>query len=175
MTHDDAIKAALLALAEAFKANMTRGRGDPEDFEEQARHFPRVILDAIQNNQTDQLGVQHELVTLPAPVLIQLVADALRAPVLVDHLRQSKAEADGWVTGWRNYRKPIRERQRGIAKNDRKRTPDGDLVTKVMLETDRATWQATHHGQLRGWASYAMRKFGIKNRRTLANKLNATE
>jgi hypothetical protein len=168
MKHDDAINAALLVLAEAFKSNMTRGRGVPDDFEAQMAHAPRVILDAIQNNQTDQLGVQHELVMLPAPVLIQLVADALRAPVLSDHLHQSKTEMNGWVTGWKNYRKPIRERQRKKAQLDRKASPES-------IEAFRANWLSMNPGRTRGLQKAIQLEFGIKDVRTINRKRMKTE
>jgi hypothetical protein len=104
MNHDDTVNAAILALTEAFKANMTRGRCVPEDFEAQMAHAPRFILDAIQNNQADQLGVENELVTLPAPVLIQLVADAIRATVLEAQKADAEQINRNWSKRWREAR-----------------------------------------------------------------------
>ena len=174
MTHHEALNAALLALAEAFKANMTRGRGVPADFEEQACHFPRFVLDRIRGNQADQLGVGDETVTLPAPVLIQLVADALRAPELSDHLRQSESETNGWVTGWKNYRKPIRERQRSKAMLGRKRTHAGDAVTPAMVQAFAAEWHTRNPGRQKGLIKATCRQFGLTSK-TANIYLNKTE
>jgi hypothetical protein len=60
-------------------------------------------------------------------------------------------------------------------KPDRVTTPAVGLVTKADLVADRAAWLPLHGGSVKGWAAAAMRKFNIKDIRTLNNKLNKKE
>lgn len=163
MNHDDAVNAALLALAEAMTANWPA-----QDQPAAARFILQQLRAGDRESLVDVAGKQ---VALSGTALIQLVVDAMRAPELNDNLNRATAESDGFLIGWKKYRAPIKARNRKNQKPHRKHKVDGEGVTPAMVQADRANWQRIHDGNMRGWATKAMQKFNIKHRHTLDNYL----
>ena len=141
MNHDGAVHAALLALAEAFEADMRR-RGVTAAFEEQSRHVPRFVLDLILRNQRELLGVDNETVTLPAPVLVQLVADAMKVPVLKAQKAAAQKEADDLWNQWAAAKRFMRE----DAPHDKKQRIALSMLGLIGNEANKGGDRRNHRG-----------------------------
>jgi hypothetical protein len=92
MNHNDAVTAALIALGDALTQR------HPEADQTASARF---VLQQISTNQAGTLAdISDAPVTIPAPVLIQLVADAIRAPVLEAQKADAEKINRAWLKRW---------------------------------------------------------------------------
>lgn len=166
MNHDDAVNAALLALAEAMTANWPA-----QDQPAAARFILQQLRAGDRESLVDVAGKQ---VTLSGAALIQLVVDAMRAPELNDNMNRATAESDGFLIGWKKYHKPIRDRQRKKAMLGRKRTTSGDAVTPAMVQAFAAEWHTKNPGRQKGLMKAIWGEYGLTSK-TAHIYLNKTE
>lgn len=101
MAHDDAVNAALLVLGAA----LVERHPDPNP-----AAGAQFVLQQLRAGQVEAIpGLADRTLSIRADVLLALVGEAMRVPVLEEQLRQCEASSAGWLGLWNSARKIMKK------------------------------------------------------------------